>query len=127
MTLDIIKPTPNILDSPNTLVQDGIDAIVAGMVGGTVLDIHSAVECVNFELGTNFGGAVVRPYATALYDELKEFDAKADELAREGKTISQIVAALQGYEDHFTIADLQMMKVEVYGSVAEWQAAMTGA
>jgi len=125
MTFEIIKPSVN-LNSTNAVVQDGIDALITGLVDGTVVDIHTAVECVNAELGTNLNGARVRPYFKALYKELKGFDAKADELARDGKGIPQIVTALSNYEDNFKISDLQKMKVEVYGSVAEWLEAMQG-
>lgn len=129
MTLDIIKPT-QILETDNTVVQAGIDALIAGIVDGSVTDIHTAVERVNSTLGKNLSGNVVRPYFKALYQELKAFDAEADRLARDGMSISQIVSELTAYiaayDVHFVIADLQQMKIEVYGSVADWLSEMRG-
>lgn len=125
MTLDIIKPNPSVLESDNTMIQAGIDALVAGMVSGSVLNVHTAVECVNLALGKHFGGRVVRPYFKALLKQLKSLDAEADRLAREGHTVQQIASALSGQTGNFTLANLQQMKIEVYGSVDAWLTAMT--
>jgi hypothetical protein len=130
MTLDILKPT-TVLSNPSAVEQEGIDALVAGLVNGTITGprpLAKAVKAVNDALGTNIGGNLVGPYFNELYRELKAFDAEADRLAREGKTIGQIATALNNYiaakDIHFVIADLQAMKVEVYGSVALWLEAM---
>lgn len=125
MTLDIIKPKAPILDTDNKMVQAGIDALAAGMVSGTVLNVHTAVECVNLALGKHFNGGVVRPYLRALLEQLNDLDAAADQLAREGNTVQEIASALSGETGNFTLANLQQMKIEVYGSVAEWLTAMT--
>ena len=124
MTLDIIKPR-TILQTDNTIVQAGTDALVTGMANGTVLGIHSAVECVNTALGTHFGGQAVRPYFKALHKDLKAYDTEANRLAREGNTIPEIVAELAGWQTQFTLANLQQMKIEVYSSLDAWLLAMT--
>lgn len=126
MTLDIIKPKAPILDTDNEMVQAGIDALAAGMVAGSVLNVHTAVECVNLALGKHFNGGVVRPYFKGLLTQLKALDAEADKLAREGNTVQEIASALSGQTGNFTLANLQQMKIEVYGSVDAWMAAMTG-
>lgn len=125
MTLDIIKPKTPILDTDNVIIRVGIDALAAGMVSGTVLNIHTAVECVNLALGKHFNGGVVRPYFKALLTQLKSLDAAADNLARGGNTVQEIASALSEQTGNFTLANLQQMKVEVYGSVDAWLAAMT--
>lgn len=125
MTLDIIKPKAPILDTDNKMVQAGIDALAAGMVSGTVLNVHTAVECVNLALDKHFNGGVVRPYLRALLVQLRDLDAAADQLASEGYTVQEIASALSGETGNFTLANLQQMKIEVYGSVAEWLIAMT--
>jgi hypothetical protein len=126
MTLDIIKPKQSIPStSKKDIVGTGITALAAGMVAGTVLDLHSAVECVNSAMGTHFDGNAVQPYAKQLLAELKAFDRLADQLAGEELAVEKIVDRLKEQEDHFTVADLQKMKVEVYGSVENWQKAMT--
>lgn len=125
MTLEIIKPKAPLLDTDNVMDQAGIDALAAGMVSGTVRNVHTAVECVNLALGKHFNGGIVRPYFKALLKQLKSLDTAADNLAREGNTVQEIASALSEQTGNFTLANLQQMKIEVYGSVDAWLAAMT--
>jgi len=126
MTLDIIKPKAPILDTDNQMVQAGIDALAAGMVSGTVMNVHTAVECVNLALDKHFNGGVIRPYFKALLNQLQSLDTEADTLARDGCTVQEIASALSDQTGNFTLANLQQMKIEVYGSVDAWLTAMTG-
>jgi len=124
MTLDVIKPKP--VEEQNDLSNVDLPAIIAaGVNRGDIVDLHSCVEFVNTQIEPDISGDDVEGTFKSIVKEAKRMSSDADKLAREGKTIPEIVAVLENYEDHFLIADLQTMKVEVYGSVAKWQAAMT--
>jgi len=122
MTLDIIKPVPK-TEQPDI---SGIDlgAIIAeGVNTGDITNLHSCVEFVNTKIEPDIGGNEVQGMFKKVVKEAKEMSSKADRLAREGKTTSEIEAELTG--DNFTYSDIEAMKVEVYGSVDNWLAAMT--
>jgi hypothetical protein len=122
MTLDIIKPKP--VEEQEDLSNVDLPAIVAaGVNQGDIVDLHSCVEFVNTQIEPDISGDDVEGTFKAIVKEAKEMSAKADKLAREGKTTSEIEAELEG--DNFTYPDIEAMKVEVYGSVENWLAKMT--
>jgi hypothetical protein len=123
MTLDIIKPKP--VEEQEDLSNVDLPAIVAaGVNQGDIVDLHSCVEFVNTQIEPNISGDDVEGTFKAIVKEAKEMSAKADKLARDGMTTSEIEIELSG-ENNFTYSDIEAMKVEVYGSVDNWLAKMT--
>jgi hypothetical protein len=122
MTLDIIKPKP--VEEQEDLSNVDLPAIVAaGINQGDIVDLHSCVEFVNTQIEPDISGDDVEGTFKAIVKEAKEMSAKADKLAKEGKTTSEIEAELEG--DNFTYSDIEAMKIEVYGSVENWFSKMT--
>jgi hypothetical protein len=118
MTLDIIKPVPK-TEQPDI---SGIDlgAIIAeGVNSGDIEDLHSCVEFVNTKIDPDIGGNEVQGMFKKVVKEAKDMSSKADRLAREGKTVTEITG------EYFTFDDIKQMKIEVYGTVTEWKNAMT--
>jgi hypothetical protein len=122
MTLDIIKPKP--VEEQEDLSNVDLPAIVAaGINQGDIVDLHSCVEFVNTQIEPDISGDDVEGTFKAIVKEAKEMSAKADKLAREGKSVTEIEAELTG--NNFTYGDIEAMKIEVYGSVENWLAKMT--
>jgi hypothetical protein len=122
MTLDIIKPVPK-TEQPDI---SGIDlgAIIAeGVNSGDIEDLHSCVEFVNTKIDPDIGGNEVQGMFKKVVKEAKDMSSKADRLAREGKTVTEMSKEVMG--EYFTFDDIKAMKVEVYGSTTEWKNAMT--
>jgi hypothetical protein len=122
MTLDVIKPKP--VEEQEDLSNVDLPAIVAaGVYQGDIVDLHSCVEFVNTQIEPDISGDDVEGTFKSIVKEAKRMSSDADKLAREGKSVTEIEAELTG--NNFTYGDIEAMKIEVYGSVAEWQAAMT--
>jgi hypothetical protein len=118
MTLDIIKPVPK-TEQPDI---SGIDlgAIIAeGVNTGDITNLHSCVEFVNTKIDPDIDGNEVQGMFKKVVKEAKDMSSKADRLAREGKTVTEITG------EYFTFDDIKQMKIEVYGTVTEWKNAMT--
>jgi hypothetical protein len=122
MTLDIIKPVPK-TEQPDI---SGIDLgviIAEGVNSGDIEDLHSCVEFVNTKIDPDIGGNEVQGMFKKVVKEAKDMSSKADRLAREGKSVTEIEAELTG--NNFTYGDIEAMKIEVYGSVENWFSKMT--
>ena len=119
MTHDISKPKVKDTESTFNLVT-AKQFLIAGIIDGTVLDLHSAVEAT----GAKNGGQV-----ESLYKELKAesdmLSVIADASAAEGKLITTIVKDVDDKAINFNGEDIKQMKVEVYGSVTEWKQVIT--
>lgn len=118
MTHDISKPKGEKPSSTFDIVT-AEELIISGIIDGSVLNLHNAVEAT----GASNGGQV-----EGLYKELKAesdmLSGIADVSAAEGKYISAIVSDIDAVATHFNGEDIKQMKVEVYGSVTEWKQAM---
>ena len=122
MTLDIIKPKA--VEEQKDLSNVDLPAIVAaGINQGDIVDLHSCVDFVNTQIEPDISGDDVEGTFKAIVKEAKEMSAKADKLARDGKSVTEIEAELTG--NNFTYSDIEAMKIEVYGSVDNWLAKMT--
>jgi len=118
MTHDISKPKKvKDTDAVDTVIAR--EAIIAGIVDGTILNISNAVAAT----GASNGGEI-----KALYDELKaESDmlaALADASAAEGKLIDEIVADVDAAATEFNGTDIKQMKIEVWKTIQLWIEAM---
>jgi hypothetical protein len=122
MTLDIIKPKP-VEEQPTLSDIDSGVLIAQGMIDGKIFDLHSCVEYVNSQVEPDISGDDVEGMFKKLSKEAKEMSSKADRLAREGKTVTEMSKEVMG--EYFTFDDIKAMKVEVYGSTTEWKNAMT--
>jgi hypothetical protein len=123
MVLDALKPkssktTP---EYDPTVVKS---AVVQGIKEGNVYDCHSAVYAAVQATGVKLSGNEVCGTFDSLLAEVKKMNLKADKLARDGMTTSEIEIELSG-ENNFTYGDIEAMKIEVYGSVDNWLAKMT--
>ncbi|RSD36519.1 MAG: hypothetical protein CI952_36 [Methanohalophilus sp.] len=122
MTLDIIKPVPK-TEQPDI---SGIDLgviIAEGVNSGDIKDLHSCVEFVNSKIDPDIGGNEVQGTFKKVVKEAKDMSSKADSMARNGATVTEMAAEITG--DYFTFDDIKQMKIEVYGTVTEWKNAMT--
>jgi hypothetical protein len=99
-------------------------AVVQGIKEGNVYDCHSAVYAAVQATGVKLSGNEVCGTFDSLLAEVKKMNLKADKLARDGMTTSEIEIELSG-ENNFTYGDIEAMKIEVYGSVDNWLAKMT--
>jgi len=118
MTLDIIKPVPK-TEQPDISGIDLGATIAEGVNTGDITNLHSCVEFVNTKIDPDIDGNEVQGMFKKVVKEAKEMSSKADRLAREGKTATEITG------DYFTFDDIKQMKIEVYGTVTEWKNAMT--
>ena len=120
---EIIKSQPSV----NAVVIDKVavkKALVSGMKDGTIRKLHDAVTVATSVAGVPLDGNKVEPFFKTLLAELKMLDALADQLAREGKLIADIVAGVEEVAKNFSALDVRDYKVEVYGSVTAWKQAM---
>lgn len=123
MMFEIIKPQP----STEAVVIDKVavkSALVTGMKNGTIRKLHDAVTIATTIAGVSLDGNKVEPFFKTLLTELKMLDSLADQLAKEGKLINEIISELEKVTDNFLITDIRDYKIEVYGSIAEWKQAM---
>ena len=123
MMFEIIKSQP----STEAVVIDKVavkSALVVGMKDGTIRKLHDAVTVATSVAGVSLDGNKVEPFFKTLLAELKMLDTLADQLAREGKLIVDIVAGVEEMAKNFSALDIRDYKVEVYGSVTAWKQAM---
>jgi len=118
MTHDTSKPKKlKDTDAVDTLTAR--EAIIAGIVDGTILNISNAVAAT----GASNGGEI-----QGLYEELKAesdmLSGVADASAAEGKYIDEIIKDINAVATEFNGEDIKTMKVEVYGTVTAWKQAM---
>ena len=119
MTHDIskLKNVKNVKDTFDIVTAK--QSLIDGIIDGTVLDLHSAVEAT----GAKNGGQVESIYKK-LKAESDMLSGVADVSAAEGKLITAIIKDVDVAAIHFSGEKIKDMKVEVYGSVTEWKAAM---
>jgi hypothetical protein len=122
MTLDIIKPVPK-TEQPDISGIDLGATIAEGVNTGDITNLHSCVEFVNTKIDPDIDGNEVQGMFKKVVKEAKDMSSKADRLAREGKTVTEMSKEVMG--EYFTFDDIKAMKVEVYGSTTEWKNAMT--
>ena len=122
MTLDIIKPVPK-TEQPDISGIDLGATIAEGVNTGDITNLHSCVEFVNTKIEPDIGGNEVQGMFKKVVKEAKEMSSKADRLAREGKTVTEMATEITG--EYFTFDDIKQMKIEVYGTVTDWKNAMT--
>lgn len=123
MMFEIIKSQPSV----NAMVIDKVavkKALVSGMKDGTIRKLHDAVTVATSVAEVSLDGNKVEPFFKTLLAELKMLDALADQLAKEGKLIDEIISELEKVAENFSIIDIRDYKIEVYGSIAEWKQAM---
>jgi hypothetical protein len=98
--------------------------IVKGMKEDAITDLMSCVTYLN-ENGISTDGNTVNGTFKNLHKELMDFNKTADRLASDGNDLKTIIANLNKIDTVFNINDLQQMKIELYGSIKNWQAKMT--
>lgn len=118
---EIIRQTVPVVRDSFDIVTDR-EAIISGLAAGTINNARDAVFKVNEASGKSLSVGDIRGTFNKLVKELREVDRKVDKLASEGKTITEIVEAVEG--GSFDIGQLKDMKVEVYGSIAAWMVEM---
>lgn len=121
MTFEIIKPiAPVEKDSFDSVIDR--ETMISGLAADTIKNVRDAVFEVNKASGKSLSIGDIRGAFKALVKELGEINSKADELAGEGKTITEIVKAIEG--GSFDAEQIKAMKIEVYGSIVAWKAEM---
>jgi uncharacterized protein YpuA (DUF1002 family) len=98
--------------------------IVKGMKEDAITDLMSCVTYLN-ENGISTDGNTVNGTFKRLHKELMDFSKTADRLASDGNDLKTIIKNLNKVNTVFNINDLQQMKIELYGSIKNWQAKMT--
>ena len=96
----------------------------SGMKDGIIRNLHDAVTVATITSGVSLNGGQVNPFFRTLLTELKMLDALADQLAKEGKLIADIISGLEEVAENFSVLDIRDYKIEVYGSVTAWKQAM---
>lgn len=100
------------------------ELIIEGLILDCIDELHSAVEYVNVFTPTDVivNGDNVEGILKKIVTELERMSTEADKLAKDGATVDEMSKVITG--EYFTFDNIKAFKIEVYGSVVAWKAAM---
>jgi len=96
-----------------------IGLLIEGITYDCIDELHSAVEYVNEFTEANVSGNDVEGVLSKIVKELMSMSSKADDMARDNKTVTDMDKEITG--EYFTFDDIKTFKIDVYGSVVTWK------
>jgi len=96
-----------------------ISLLIEGITYDCIDELHSATEYVNEFTEANVSGNDVEGLLNKIVKELTSMSRKADDMARDNKTVTEMDKEITG--EYFTFDNIKAFKIDVYGSVVTWK------